>query len=388
MKQDTLRNNDHIGFPRELQRFTKVIKIRKQDKRPVSSTKGPFYKFTDPSIQNWIDEGGNIGFVLEGSSDLVVIDSDSDQLTSYIDEKLPSTLTIKTGSGGYHYYFRIQGWKFNHSFTESDSEVGSIRANNWQVLVPPSIHPNGNPYIVFRKNLIKELTLNQMENLVDEFSNSKSIKSQHSGGGGGGPVLAKSDISGYPNREIPYSQIRNILKKKGTYHILKKTVAEDWSGREFLLAKSLAEEGISMDMISDVLNRLSHNSKWHRRGSDYRERTILKAIESALEDPFVDFNTIMNYETKTRKVVYSGTKKDLKEGDRALQLEVIHMYGKDDDGEDVDVEFVSMSKGQFVDNDGFGIQPTFNGNSKSLGSANKDDLKLMKEGIDEVLKDL
>jgi hypothetical protein len=388
MNSNNLGNNDHIGFPRELQRFTKVIRIKKGSKVPVNSTKGPFYKFTDPTIQNWISENGNIGFVLEGSSDLVVIDSDSDELTSYIDLKFPPTLTIETGSGGYHYYFRIEGWKTNHSFTKSGSEVGSIRANNWQVLVPPSIHPNGNPYTVFRKNLIKEISLNQMENLVDEFSNSKPVKGQHSGGGGGRPVLAKSDTSGYPNREIPYSQIKNILKKKGTYWILNSSVAEDWSGREFLLAKSLAEEGISKETIGDVLDRLSHKSKWHNRGYDYKERTILKAIESALEDPYVDFNSTMNYETKNRKVVYSGNKKDLKEGDRAIQLEVIHMTGEDDDGENVDVEFVSMSKGQFVENDGFGIQPIFNGNSKSLGSADKDDLELIEEGISEILKDL
>lgn len=388
MNSNNLGNNDHIGFPRELQRFTKVIRIKKGSKVPVNSTKGPFYKFTDPTIQNWISEDGNIGFVLEGSSDLVVIDSDSDELTSYIDLKFPPTLTIETGSGGYHYYFRIEGWKTNHSFTESGSEVGSIRANNWQVLVPPSIHPNGNPYTIFRKNLIKEISLNQMENLVDEFSNSKPVKSQHRRPAGAGAVLANSDISGYPNREIPYSQIKNILKKKGTYWILNSSVAEDWSGREFLLAKSLAEEGISKETIGDVLDRLSHNSKWHNRGSDYKERTILKAIESALEDPYVDFNSTMNYETKNRKVVYSGNKKDLKEGDRAIQLEVIHMTGEDDDGENVDVEFVSMSKGQFVENDGFGIQPIFNGNSKSLGSADKDDLELIEEGISEILKDL
>ena len=388
MNSKNLGNNDHIGFPRELQRFTKVIRIKKGSKVPVNSTKGPFYKFTDPTIQNWISENGNIGFVLEGSSDLVVIDSDSHELTSYIDLKLPPTLTIETGSGGYHYYFRIEGWKTNHSFTKSGSEVGSIRANNWQVLVPPSIHPNGNPYTIFRKNLIKEISLNQMENLVDEFSNSKPVKGQHSGGGGGRPVLAKSDTSEYPNREIPYSQIKNILKKKGTYWILNSSVVEDWSGREFLLAKSLAEEGISKETIGDVLDRLSHNSKWHNRGSDYKESTILKAIESALEDPYVDFNSTMNYETKNRKVVYSGNKKDLKEGDRAIQLEVIHMTGEDDDGENVDVEFVSMSKGQFVENDGFGIQPIFNGNSKSLGSADKDDLELIEEGISEILKDL
>ncbi|MDR9412607.1 MAG: hypothetical protein RI531_08340, partial [Haloferacaceae archaeon] len=69
-------------------------------------------------------------------------------------------------------------------------------------------------------------------------------------------------------------------------------------------------------------------------------------------------------------------------------FEVTHMTGEDDDGEPLDVEFVSMSKGTFRDNGDFGVQPQFSSNSKQLGIADIDDLEMIQEGLGELIEEL
>jgi hypothetical protein len=51
----------------------------------------------------------------------------------------------------------------------------------------------------------------------------------------------------------------------------------------------------------------------------------------------------------------------------------------------VDTEFVSVNKGTAVDNGDFGVAPEFNQqNSKSIGAANAEDLRLIAEGIEKM----
>lgn len=57
-----------------------------------------------------------------------------------------NTVSVKTGSGGTHYYFRYPA---NEEIGNSSGQVGKgidIRGNNGQVVAPYSTHPNGNMY--------------------------------------------------------------------------------------------------------------------------------------------------------------------------------------------------------------------------------------------------
>ena len=66
-----------------------------------------------------------------------------------------------------------------------------------------------------------------------------------------------------------------------------------------------------------MLDRLSHNAKWHSRGSDYQQRTVRNAIVAAVNDPYVEFseNGDMDGNTsESRKTEESDTRRTLQGG--------------------------------------------------------------------------
>jgi hypothetical protein len=103
----------------------------------------------DPGVLNtWFSIGAekrNLGVLTGYRSGIIVIDVDSqnlgcefDQLTEELGE-LPDTYTVKTGSGGYHFYFR---YPEGHEVSNSVSKIGKnvdIRGNKGYVVAPPSI---------------------------------------------------------------------------------------------------------------------------------------------------------------------------------------------------------------------------------------------------------
>lgn len=117
------------------------------------------YGFKDASsektvLEEWdrVFPGANLA-VATGQSNLVVLDVDPksggmESLRELVEKHpdLKQTYIVKTGSGGYHFYFRARP---DFPLTNSASKVGpglDIRANGGYVIAPPSIHANGNPY--------------------------------------------------------------------------------------------------------------------------------------------------------------------------------------------------------------------------------------------------
>lgn len=90
----------------------KFCKVSKHDKKPFESgwsKKG--YQWDDPSLQAWLNEGGNYG-VLGGEGDLIILDADElERLQALgIMERLPETFTVRTpGRGGLHSYYICPG---------------------------------------------------------------------------------------------------------------------------------------------------------------------------------------------------------------------------------------------------------------------------------------
>lgn len=90
----------------------KFCKVSKLDKKPFEqgwSKKG--YQWDDPSLQAWLNEGGNYG-VLGGEGDLIIFDADElERLQELgIIAALPETLLVRTpGRGGLHYYYICPG---------------------------------------------------------------------------------------------------------------------------------------------------------------------------------------------------------------------------------------------------------------------------------------
>ena len=102
--------------------------------------------------QHFTHHNGNIGIVCGQKSSLLVIDIDMpdgpaslEQLESQLG-KLPDTLSQTTGGGGSQLFFLCPvAVEIGNSVKKLGACI-DIRANNGQVVVPPSIHPNGNLY--------------------------------------------------------------------------------------------------------------------------------------------------------------------------------------------------------------------------------------------------
>ncbi|SMP35795.1 hypothetical protein SAMN06265347_1335 [Halobellus salinus] len=93
----------------------------------------------------------------------------------------------------------------------------------------------------------------------------------------------------------------------------------------------------------------------------------------------------MEYNTIENLTVYNADSvEEAEDGDRVIRVELTNMSGRGDDGEPVDTDFVTITKGTLRENGDFGVAPEFPGQSKSVGSADPDDLRLIASGLEEV----
>jgi hypothetical protein len=174
-------------------------------KRPVSSTNNIRETW---EIKNWIKDGGNYGVVPKSDNDLIVFDSDSRLFSELVQDQLPETFTVKTGSGNYHFYFRSQ-YNINKSFKQSGSEFGSIRSANWHTVGAGSVHPDtGNEYRVAidtELNILSESDVSEFINSLQNRLDSHSSREDGSGGGGSAGLHVNnktaSDLDTEPKQE-------------------------------------------------------------------------------------------------------------------------------------------------------------------------------------------
>lgn len=128
-----------------LERGFSIIPVRGKTCLLQSWSEYQTRKPTKEEVENWFFELNPTGIaIVTGKiSRIVVLDVEKDADVSDID--IPKTPTVKTGGGGYHYYFKHPG----------DSEIqNSIRfrpnmdfkADGGYVIAPPSQHKSGTNY--------------------------------------------------------------------------------------------------------------------------------------------------------------------------------------------------------------------------------------------------
>ncbi len=114
------------------------------------------YSFNDPKVQEHLANGGNLGYLC-GSGKIYVFDLDKIELLKEFEEILGETLTIET-KNGYHLYFEYSEELYKTIFEKNGVHLGELQGIGQQVLIPPSIHPSGKPYSVFKDLPIVKLT--------------------------------------------------------------------------------------------------------------------------------------------------------------------------------------------------------------------------------------
>lgn len=109
---------------------------------------------TPDEVEQWwnLYPTANVGIVTGERSGLVVLDVDLksngfDTLSKLESEhgKLPETLSVTTGGGGRHYYFKYPATKIGNSAGKIGQGL-DIRGDCGQVVAPPSMHESGNEY--------------------------------------------------------------------------------------------------------------------------------------------------------------------------------------------------------------------------------------------------
>ena len=108
-------------------------------------------KPTLDEIEKWYKNLTNagIGFVTGGISGIVIMDIDNrsgDVEKVYHDtlQKYPTQLVVRTGSGGYHLYYKHPGGKVGNRVNILPGI--DLRADGGFIVAPPTVHPNGKPY--------------------------------------------------------------------------------------------------------------------------------------------------------------------------------------------------------------------------------------------------
>ena len=131
-----------------------VIPVRRSNKVPYIEEWQKIYPNPD-LVRRWWSQwpDANIGIVCgQNSGGLVAIDIDikkghhGDASLNYFQAlhgEFPSTVTARTGTGGYHYYYRIHGYRQKR---EAILDGIDSRADRSFAIVPPSINADGNPY--------------------------------------------------------------------------------------------------------------------------------------------------------------------------------------------------------------------------------------------------
>ena len=98
-------------------------------------------------VMEWHSHNPNYNWGL-ATGKIVVVDIDPKNggtQDSIKELGLPDTLTVLTGSGGFHLYYLNTGLDIHNSASKLAKGV-DIRGWGGYVILPPSIHPNGNSY--------------------------------------------------------------------------------------------------------------------------------------------------------------------------------------------------------------------------------------------------
>ena len=144
-----------------------VIPCKEREKLPAISWK----EYQNEAYQENIPSTSNIAIICgKISNNLVVVDVDKSELdlvNQIYPDALKKTRVVKTGSGGYHIYFRVTELpKKPLRLNKPNGDHIDVQVNGTYVLAPPSIHPNGHEYKIISetdeiKNLnFREITVN------------------------------------------------------------------------------------------------------------------------------------------------------------------------------------------------------------------------------------
>jgi hypothetical protein len=144
-------------------RYIKLRERGPKSKTPVEKWREEENQYGLDELTGWITDGHNVGVVC-GIDGLCVLDIDAPARTDELGVKPFETFAVRTGSGGYHLYYKIIG--DNKKVIIHDFEglhLGELQCLGQYVVAEGSIHPNGKPYVALNHGTpILEITQEEL----------------------------------------------------------------------------------------------------------------------------------------------------------------------------------------------------------------------------------
>ena len=134
-----------------------ILPVKPEEKRPYMTNWLQYTKSraTLDMVENWFNHlsGAGVGAVTGKISNMVVLDVENWCKTPIEDllKKYPTQMVARSGSGGYHLYYQ-----YPTGITRVSNRVGlfegaDLRADGGFIVLPPTLHPNGNRYEWIKK---------------------------------------------------------------------------------------------------------------------------------------------------------------------------------------------------------------------------------------------
>lgn len=129
-----------------------ILPVKPEEKRPYMTNWLQYTKTraTKPMVENWFRSlsGAGVGAVTGRISNIIVLDVES-YCPTPIEEilrKYPTQLISRTGSGGWHLFYQYPTSVPKVSNRVKIFEGADLRADGGFIVLPPTVHPNGNRY--------------------------------------------------------------------------------------------------------------------------------------------------------------------------------------------------------------------------------------------------
>ena len=158
-------------IPKQLQKDDfKFVLVNTKSKRAFEKewTTKNNYDYNSEKLIMHLEQGGNYG-VLCGVNNLLVLDFDDIDTYEEVKDKLPKTLTIKTGRGGFHNYYYCNNTKSLKILDKDKKTLVDIQGNGKMVIGANSTHENGNKYLVFEDLPIEHISGEEIEKIFEKW---------------------------------------------------------------------------------------------------------------------------------------------------------------------------------------------------------------------------
>ncbi|MFH1309067.1 MAG: bifunctional DNA primase/polymerase [Candidatus Omnitrophota bacterium] len=149
------------------------VKLKDRTKKPFEQDwqNNPYSLF---EIEPWFESGNNFG-VLGGCGDLIIIDADTEEISTIVKAKFPDTFTVKTRKG-FHYYYLNTDIQKKIVLKKGDEHFGEVISTGSQVVAPGSVHPDtGMEYMVVNDVEIATVTKDNVFKALAKYINVSEI---------------------------------------------------------------------------------------------------------------------------------------------------------------------------------------------------------------------